>query len=60
MSKSRYMKDTEKFWQKRDKSRIALDKVRARAPFSEKVEIAERLRSDAEFLRSGVPVSSKK
>jgi len=60
MSKSRYMKDTKKFWQKRHESRVTLDEKRTQAPFSEKVKTAEKLRSDAEFLKSGVPVSSKK
>ena len=60
MSKSHYMKDTKKFWQTRNESRVALDKKRTQTSFSQKAKIAEKLRSDAEFLKSGVPVSSKK
>lgn len=60
MSKSHYMKDTKKFWRARNEARVALDKKRAQAPFSEKVKLAEKLRADAEFLKSGVPVSSNK
>jgi hypothetical protein len=60
MSKSHYMKDTKKFWQIRNETRVALDKKRTQTPLSQKAKIAEKLRSDAEFLRSGVPVSSKK
>jgi hypothetical protein len=60
MSKTRYLKDTKRFWRIRNNSRVALDKKRTQASFSEKVKIAEKLRSDAEFLRSGVPVSPKK
>ena len=60
MSKSHYIRDTKKFWRKRNESRVAFDKKRTQASFSQKAKIAEKLRSDAEFLRSGVPVSSKK
>ena len=59
MTKTNYMKDTRKFWQIREKGRSALNKKRANVSFAEKVKIAEKLRSDADFLRSGQIVSSK-
>jgi len=60
MSSSHYMKDTKKFWQTRNKSRTALDKKRVSASFSQKAKIAEKIRSDAKLLKSGVTVSPKK
>lgn len=59
MKKIPYLKDTKAFWRERDAARSALDKKRANAPFTEKVRIAEKLRADADFLRSGRIVSSK-
>ena len=60
MNKSHYIKDTKKFWQMRNKSRAALDRKRTQTSFSQKARIAEKLRSDADFLRSGIPVSTPK
>ncbi len=60
MNKSHYMKDTKKFWQARNESRVALDKKRTQTSFSQKTKVAEKLHSDAKFLRSGVSGSSKK
>jgi hypothetical protein len=59
MANTHYMKDTKKFWQARGEARTALDKKRADASFSEKVEVAEKLHADASFLKSGRVVSSK-
>ena len=59
MTDIHYIKDTKKFWQARGKSRSALDKKRASASLSEKVRVAEKLRTDAGFLKSGRVVSSK-
>lgn len=53
MSKIHYMKDTKAFWQERKKARSALDKKRRNMPYSEKVKYLEKLRSDADFLKSG-------
>ena len=53
MRKKHYMKDTEQFWANRTKARIALDIERANAPVSEKLKIAEKLRRDALFLKTG-------
>jgi len=41
------------FWENRDKARIALDAERSGASPSEKIEITEKLRKDAIFLKSG-------
>ena len=59
MPKTRYMKDTRKFWQAREEARSALDKERANAPYTTKVKTAQKLRSDADFLKSGRVGSSK-
>jgi hypothetical protein len=59
MNKRAYIKDTTKFWQAREQARSALDKKRANVSFAKKVEIAEKLRSDAAFLKSGKIVKSK-
>lgn len=59
MTKISYMRDIEEFWKERDKARSALDKKRANVSYPEKVKIARKLRSDADFLKSGRIVSSK-
>lgn len=59
MSNANYMKDTRKFWQAREKARVTLDTKRANVSYAEKAEIAEKLRSDARFLKSGKIVSPK-
>lgn len=59
MSSRTYVKNTNKFWRTREKSRSALDEKRAAAPYHEKVEIARKLDSDAAFLKTGRVVSSK-
>ena len=59
MNKNRYIKDTKKFWRTRNESRVVLDKKREGDSFAQKEKIAEKLRSDANFLKKGVPVSSK-
>ena len=53
------MRDTKAFWKERDEARSALDKKRANVSYPEKVKIARKLRSDADFLKSGRIVSSK-
>ena len=60
MSKVHYIRDTKKFWQTRDKARSILDGKRANSSYTEKAKIAEKLRLDAKFLKSGVVVSSKR
>ena len=47
------MKDTKKFWQEREKARVSLDKMRANASRVDKARIADKLRSDADFLKTG-------
>ena len=59
MTKIPYIKDTKRFWQERESARIALDKKRANVPYAQKVKTAEKLRSDAHFLKSGRVVSAK-
>jgi hypothetical protein len=59
MTRISYIKDTNKFWQTRKEARTALDKKRASASYAVKVETAQKLRSDAAFLKSGRKVSSK-
>lgn len=59
MSNTNYMKDTRKFWQAREKARVTLDAKRANVSYAEKAKIAEKLRSDARFLKSGKIVSPK-
>ena len=59
MTNVSYIKDTKKFWRVREKARTALDKERANATNTVKVKIAEKMRSDANFLKSGQIVSSK-
>ncbi|OGO32693.1 MAG: hypothetical protein A2Z29_04975 [Chloroflexi bacterium RBG_16_56_11] len=59
MRKKFYIKDTEKFWRKREKARSALDRKRAGASLVEKVEIAEKLRADAAFLKGGKIITTK-
>ena len=59
MTRISYMRDTKKFWQAREKARTALDTKRASVSYAVKVEIAQKLRSDANFLKSGRIVSSK-
>ena len=51
-------KDTEKFWEGRNRARKALDQERANAPFHVKIEITEKLRQDAILLKTG-KVASK-
>lgn len=58
MPKTYCQKDTEKFWEERNKARKALDQERANAPFHVKIEITERLRKDAILLKAG-KVASK-
>ena len=60
MTRIRYMKDTRPFWQEREKARAALDKKRANVPYTEKVKVAEKLHSDADFLKSGRIVSPRR
>ena len=59
MTKTTYIKDTREFWQAREKARSALDKQRGKVSSAEKVKIAEKLRSDADFLKTGRVVSPK-
>lgn len=59
MTKVTYIKDTKKFWQAREKARSTLDKERANVSYTEKVKTAQKLRSDADFVKSGRVVSSK-
>ena len=59
MTRISYIRDTKKFWQAREKARTALDKKRANASYAIKVQTAEKLSSDADFLKSGRIVSSK-
>ena len=54
-----YMKDTRKFWKAREKARVALDKKRVTDSYTEKAKIAEKLHSDANFLKSGRIASAK-
>jgi len=57
------MYKSKEFWLARKASRASLDKKRANASFAEKAEIAEKLRSDMTFLKSGeiiLPKSRKK
>jgi len=54
-----YIKDTNKYWQAREQSRIALDSKRARAPLSEKRKMAGHIASDVRFLKTGRVISSK-
>jgi hypothetical protein len=55
-----YMKDTTKFWQAREKARATLDKQRANSSHTKKVKTAQKLHSDAVFLKSGRVISSKR
>ena len=48
-----YLKDTEVFWRKRKLARKKLDRKRAKASLEEKARIAEILRENMRFLRSG-------
>jgi len=59
MKKTHYLKDTERFWKKRTKARASLDRERANASFSKKIEITEKLRKDALFIKTGKEVSVK-
>jgi len=59
MTNISYIRDTKKFWQTREKARTALDKERASVSYAAKVKIAEKIRSDANFLKNGRIVSSK-
>jgi len=59
MTKVNYLKDTKGFWQAREKARKNLDAKRADVSYSEKVNIADKLRSDARFLKSGRIASCK-
>ena len=60
MNNIHYIRDTKKFWQIREHSRIALDKRRANAPLSEKTRVSERLLSDARFMKTGRIISPKR
>jgi len=60
MTRIAYIKDTKKFWQARERARVTLDKKRANVPYTVKVQTAKKLRSDADFLKSGRIVSSSK
>lgn len=60
MTKKYCLKITERFWKEHTKARAALDQERADAPVSKKIEIAERLRRDALFLKTGKLIPSKK
>jgi len=46
-------KKSEAFWEERKKARIILDSKRSIASLSEKIEIMEKLRADAIFLKKG-------
>jgi len=59
MTNGNYIQDTRKFWEERRKARKNLDRKRADASYSEKVTIAEKLRSDMVFLKSGRIINSK-
>ncbi len=53
------MKDTKKFWPERESARTILDTKRSSVPYPQKVRVAEKLRSDAHFLKSGKIISTK-
>ena len=59
MTRTSYMRDARKFWQARDEARSTLDHKRVTVSYPEKVKVAEKLRSDADFLKSGRIISSK-
>jgi hypothetical protein len=59
MSKEHCQKTTVQFWKQRTEARIALDRERANAPISKKIEIAERLRKDALFIKKGRKIIAK-
>ena len=59
MTKANYLKDTRKFWRVRERARKSLDARRTSASYSEKVLIAEKLRLDKQFLKSGFLNKSK-
>ena len=59
MTNINYIKDTKKFWQTREKARRNLDAKRASVSYSEKIIIADKLRSDARLLKNGRITSSK-
>jgi hypothetical protein len=59
MRKKRYLKDTKKFWDERNKARAALDKKRTKASHAEKAKIAKQIKLDALLLKTARPISSK-
>jgi len=54
-----YIKNTKKFWKKRNKARIALDKERAEASPAQKIEITERMRKDRLLFKSAKVIYTK-
>jgi len=59
MKSIHYMKDTKAFWQERNKAREVLDQKRQTTSYTEKTQIAEKLRSDANLLKRARILSSK-
>ena len=51
MKKVNYVRDSNKFWQTREKARKDLDKKLANLPYSEKVTITEKMQANHAFLR---------
>jgi hypothetical protein len=58
MRATRYMKDTDKFWRERERSRAALDKKRSSR--SEVEHSRKRLAEDMKSLKNARIVSTKK
>jgi hypothetical protein len=55
---SNYIKDTKKYWQVREKSRITLDLKRSSASPSDKARETKNIASDVRFLKTGRVISS--
>lgn len=53
MSTRPFIKDTKSFWREREQAREKLDAKRSSESASRKAEVAEKLRKDAIFLKSG-------
>jgi len=58
-NKGHYIINTKKFWKKRNKARIALDKERAEASPAQKIEITERMRKDCLLFKSAKVIYTK-
>ena len=59
MKQVNYIKDTKRFWQERKNARASLDIKQGSASPTQKAVIAEKLRSDARFLKSVKVISVK-